>query len=287
MPDRAERRHARNAPTLVCLEGNVGPDEAVATVGDDGVVAVEQRGDLGADAVRVDRYLWRTGELRFARRDLVRLFAQARDPVAGVERRDRVSQLLEHCLGIADDANADRRTSPPDLRWVDVDLDEVLEPREEAVPEEVVRLGTDDQQDVRLVRHVGPVPPEAQGMVVGDDAAARLARHERDAGVVDERCEGGAAPRPPHPAARHDRRPRRALEQRGGLLDQRRRCRQRSLLAPVRAREEDIRLLDVRVDDVDRYLQVHGPGTPRGRLFERGRDVLLTGILFISHPPPI
>jgi len=108
------------------------------------------------------------------------------EPVGGAPI-DRLAQLLEYGLAVADDGQVDVARRVAHLLGVDVDARDLrvgAEARRQGVADHMVRARAEDDDQIGLAERVVAHRQVGQGVVVGDHAAPLPGRVERDAGTM-------------------------------------------------------------------------------------------------------
>ena len=247
-------------------------------VDDEDRVALDEVADLLAEPQRMDRCVVRRHRLLGLRVLLAVDDTELADPrrvFLGIELAlGFLPELLEDGARVAHDRDLDVAV-PPDLRGVDVDVNDfqvLREARRRAELHDPVEAHADRENDVRLTERGAARIEERERMVVRCAAARERRRVERDAARFDERLERLGGVRPPHAAAAEDDRARRLSEERDRFLH-------RALVTPrarqrlPRRRIHHARLVDLLTEDVAGKVEIHGPDASGRRLAEGGREM--------------
>ena len=126
---------------------------------------------------------------------------------SAVLRLDRVAQLLQHRLAVADDRDVDIARRVAHFLGVDLDARDLrvgVEARRRGVADHVVRPRAEDDDQIGVAERVVAHRQIGIGVVVGHHAAPLRGRVERDPGLLDKRPHLVPGLRPQDAAARDD-----------------------------------------------------------------------------------
>ena len=107
----------------------------------------------------------------------------------GRARVDRLAQLPQYRLAVADDGQVDVARRVAHLLGVDVDARDFgggAEARRQGVADHIIRAGAEDDDQIGLAECVVAHRQVGIGVVVGDDAVPPRGRVERDPGLLDK-----------------------------------------------------------------------------------------------------
>ena len=197
---------------------------------------------------------------------------------SAVLRVDRLAQLLQYRLAVADDGHVDVARRVAHLLGVDVDARDLrggAEARRQGVADHVIRARAEDDDQIGLAERVVAHRQVGVGVVVGDDAAPLRGRVERDPGLLDKGPHLVPGVRPQDAAARDDDRLPGAVDrvdegvQRLGLGIGARPDDRPPHIAPI-----DVGLVDGGVEHVAGEIEIDRAGLAVQRLLEGEVDLL-------------
>ena len=247
----------------------------VAAVADDDRVVVDEAGDVGAEAERVDRIAVAGHPLFHLRARLVLLLAKAGEPlgVVGLGAGQLGGRCFEEGAGVGLDRDVDVVVAA-EFRRVGIDLDQLrLGVEALAVGEAEVYRRADDHDRVGDAQRVAAAAAVEERVVLRDRAAAHPVQVHGRLQCVRERAQLLVRLAPVDRRAGHDQRAL-GLAQRLGRLREDVRVGVDAALRAVALREPDLGLLDLAEEDVGGDFEEGGPAAAGHRRAKGHRDEL-------------